>query len=398
MSRFTRRDLAVVVVLAALGVAVAVLAFVDQTRWAIAGLGVLIAVSAIVAHVQFVARRPAYQHLRREIRASRDDAKQLSRSTDRLLKRVESLRRDSESIRRTQRDFREELATVAADTRSLRPELRGIRVAQQLFSQTIVQTRADVFASREEISEVASQLGAALATRAVDTVEDQLRATIGALHWELRAQEPQLLSELQSMQQLFQRFTPDAPLPPLAGWAMSPSGLLMLTDEIARRDAKVVVECGSGSSTLWMALAMRAKGGGKVVAFEHLQEYADRTRALLDAHGVSEWAEVRLAPLTAVATRRGEFQWYDTGEMVWNRNIDVLLVDGPPTKTGHHARYPALEVLGAALNANALVALDDTDRDDEMEVLEMWKTEWPNLSERPSPGRGIAVFEWRGVK
>uniref|UniRef100_UPI002618524B class I SAM-dependent methyltransferase n=1 Tax=uncultured Microbacterium sp. TaxID=191216 RepID=UPI002618524B len=262
-------------------------------------------------------------------------------------------------------------------------------------------TKDDV-AGLERIEGVANTLHDASRTQsdALERVKEgvenadlgKLRPSITSLEWQIRRQRADIISDSQAMHQLLLRFTPEAPLPPVAGWAMSPAGLLMLTDTITKRDAGLVVECGSGSSTLWMALAMKAKARGKVVALEHLDEYAEKTRELLEAHGVADWAEVRVAPLTSVHTAHGDFQWYDTDGMTWENPIDILLVDGPPTTTGEHARYPALSVLGSLLDPSAIIVVDDADRQDEREVMTMWEREWPDLIHRTSPGQGIEVL------
>ncbi|WP_454167394.1 class I SAM-dependent methyltransferase [Microbacterium lacticum] len=205
-----------------------------------------------------------------------------------------------------------------------------------------------------------------------------------------------LLTEMQAMQQLFQRFSPRATLPLIAGWALSPRGLLTLTDLIADTDAHLVLECGSGTSTLWMAYALQRKGGGKAIALDHLPEYADRTRAMIHAHGLDDFADVRLSPLVPRATPRGEFLWYDFDADSLAGPIEVLLVDGPPGDTGPHARYPALPVLVDHLAVGAHVLMDDVNRRDEREVLDIWLSEVPGLSRLVPPGMGLELLTVTG--
>lgn len=386
MSSFTRRDLVAFVLLTTFVVGIAALTLAGASTWALVGLGLLVGVSALMAHLQFAARRPAFQQLRRESRATRDDSK-------RLLRAMKALRADLVSSQ-------EMASRIAADAASVRSELRGVRVAQQLATQTLVATKVHLEALATEVRELPTKADLVNVSRALTgssgtaATDGELRSAVESLRWEVRTLHHQLLSDIQAMLQLVQRFNPSAPLPPLAGWAMSPTGLLMLSEEIARRDASLVVECGSGSSTLWMAFAMKAKGRGKVVALEHMQEYADRTRSVLDAHGVGEWAEVRVAPLTPVATPRGEYDWYDIEGMRWDSAIDILLVDGPPATTGKHARYPALPQLRTFLDPTGLLVVDDADRADEQEVIEFWLEEWPELIRATSPGRGIEAFNF----
>ena len=151
-----------------------------------------------------------------------------------------------------------------------------------------------------------------------------------------------LLNDLQALEQLIARYEPTATLPLVAGWAMSPTGLIWLVDQIERARPSLVVECGSGTSTLWMSLALRRAGTGRLVALEHVEEYAQQTRQLLERHGVADWAEVRHAPLTATNTPRGSFPWYELDAAHADR--DRSAPRGRPTGLDRTAR----EVPGAA--------------------------------------------------
>lgn len=203
-----------------------------------------------------------------------------------------------------------------------------------------------------------------------------------------------LLTELQAMQQLLHRFSPEATLPALAGWALSPTGLLALTDLVQASEARLVVECGSGTSTLWLAYAMRRNGVGKVVALDHLPQYAERTRSMIHSHGLDAFVEVRDAPLVPRSTPRGEYMWYDFDPASLNEPVDVLVVDGPPGDTGPHARYPALPIFEDCLAKEARILMDDVDRRDEQEVLDVWLSQDPRVKRLQSPGAGMELLSF----
>lgn len=200
-----------------------------------------------------------------------------------------------------------------------------------------------------------------------------------------------LLSNQQALDQLVARYRPEAPLPAVAGWAMEPAGLLWLTHHIETTRPKLVVECGSGSSTLWMAMALRAVGSGRLIALEHLPEYAERTRAVIDRHGLSDWVDVRVAPLRPTETPRGSFQWYGVDPADFDP-IDLLIVDGPPGTTGPHARYPALPLLADRLAPGATIVADDIERRNEAEMLTFWLDGDPRLSRNAQVGRRVEVL------
>lgn len=167
-------------------------------------------------------------------------------------------------------------------------------------------------------------------------------------------------------------------LPGLGDWAVTPSTLLSMLDEVYRRPAAVVVlECGSGSSTLFFALALRERGlGGRVVALESDAAFAEETRRHLQEHGVHELACVIDAPLVDVVLP-GEVEprlWFDLSGLPDDLPpVDILFVDGPVGGTSAQARYPAYPMLAERLAPGALVVLDDTDRPDETAILDLWK-------------------------
>ena len=57
--------------------------------------------------------------------------------------------------------------------------------------------------------------------------------------------------------------------PPLRGWATSPDVLLRLHTHIMATRPQVIVEFGSGASTLVIADALRQNGTGKLISIEH---------------------------------------------------------------------------------------------------------------------------------
>lgn len=216
---------------------------------------------------------------------------------------------------------------------------------------------------------------------------------IGKIDRKLNQIGPELLYEAQALAQLFQRFEPKATLPLVAGWALNPSGILALVDLINESRTGTIVECGSGTSTLWMAYAVKAKGRGKVVSLEHLEEYADETRALLAIHGLTNYAEVLHAPLTSHSFGEETYAWYGLDDVeLAPASVDILVVDGPPGDTGRHARYPALPVLKPYLADHASILADDTNRKDEREVLGMWISEDSSLRVGRSPGRSLQII------
>lgn len=167
---------------------------------------------------------------------------------------------------------------------------------------------------------------------------------------------------------------------PAGGWPASPDLLLLCTQLLRDESPVTLVECGSGLSTLYLALTVAQYDlPTKVVALEHDEKYATLTRELLARHGVAEHAEVRLAPLAEAGIPGHETPWYDPKALEGLDQIGVLLVDGPPADTGPQSRYPAVPLLADRLARRCVVVMDDTIRVQEKEIAQRWAQEHPDL-------------------
>jgi hypothetical protein len=171
--------------------------------------------------------------------------------------------------------------------------------------------------------------------------------------------------------QLLLRF--EAAVPPAGGWAGSADFLLVCVDQLLERRPAVVVECGSGITTLMLALAVEQHQlPTRIIALEHQDEYAARTRQLLERHGVVAHAEIRLAPLAPSSVADHDTPWYDEAALVGLEEIGMLLVDGPPMGTGRLARYPAVPLLIDQLADRCVILMDDMFRESDRRTAELW--------------------------
>lgn len=182
----------------------------------------------------------------------------------------------------------------------------------------------------------------------------------------------------------------------LGEWAADP----VLADRVIRillqRQPGRVVECGSGWSTVLMASSLQELGQGRVVALEHLERFADRTRALLRRYGVEDRAEVVHAPIEDVRINGESWPWYgiDPASLL-DRPVEVLVVDGPPGRLGPRSRYPAVPLLEDRLAGEWAVVLDDGHREDEAWIAERWGRRLGVDPTFDPAGKGIFVFESR---
>jgi predicted O-methyltransferase YrrM len=224
-------------------------------------------------------------------------------------------------------------------------------------------------------------------------VDTKLRALRGQVEHDAIKLQRGNMRELEGLHQLFGGFTPRAPMPPTGHWALNPTDLLALLHLVERRQPTVVVELGSGTSTVWMAYAVE-RYGGKIISLDHDPEFAERTRTMLRTHGLDAVAEVRDAALHPVTVGDTTVDWYDLTALSDVDAIDLLLVDGPPGSTGPMSRYPALPLLRARLAPGATVVLDDTSRADEQETLRRWLAEDASMVAEPVTAGQHAVLSY----
>jgi predicted O-methyltransferase YrrM len=187
--------------------------------------------------------------------------------------------------------------------------------------------------------------------------------------------------QIEAYLQLLALGAPTGLVPGTRGWAASPDHLLVLCHEVIGSSPRLVLDLGSGQTTLWTALVMAGQDEpGRIVSIDHDATFLAATGRLLADHGVDHLVELRLAPLTPWTDEDGTTQpWYDEAAFADLQGIDLVSIDGPPETTAPQARRPALPVLAPRLSPTVTLVLDDADRDDERAAVEQWIAADPEL-------------------
>lgn len=159
-------------------------------------------------------------------------------------------------------------------------------------------------------------------------------------------------------------------IPPTRSWAASPDLLLLVSETVKKIKPSLVVELGSGVSTLVTAKS----GARKVVSIDNSDEFGGKTRELLKEHKV-RGVDIRIAPLRPYANGS---EWYDISTIKDLKKIDLLIIDGPPGSKNPEARYPALQEFKDKLSARATIIIDDVKRDGERKLAEDFAKSLPN--------------------
>lgn len=202
-------------------------------------------------------------------------------------------------------------------------------------------------------------------------------------------------SQLESLTWLQRRLQIRGSLPNLRGWAASADTLLALHSYITSKKPSVVVELGSGASSVVIADALRQNNNGRLVVFEHLEKYANETKQLLASEDLSEWVDFRVAGLCKwhgehinSSTERSSV-WYDHKQIEDIGAIDLLFVDGPPGSACPYSRYPAVPALFNQFADYIEIWMDDTNREDEREICTIWAQKYHLKLEKHAFDKGL---------
>ena len=166
---------------------------------------------------------------------------------------------------------------------------------------------------------------------------------------------------------------PHDSLPNLGSWKADVGLLRMVVDHILEERPQVMVEFGTGASTLVAARALQLGGGGRLTSFDQHGDFVEATRQWLAEYGVD--ADLRAAPL-GPSPGGWPGLWYRHGKLP--ERIDFLLVDGPPWAV-HPLTRGAADSLFDRIPVGGTVMLDDAARPGERLVARRWKRRWPDF-------------------
>ena len=166
---------------------------------------------------------------------------------------------------------------------------------------------------------------------------------------------------------------PDDALPYLGSWKADTGLLKLLVDHIFEHRPPLVVEFGTGASTLVLARALQKAGGGRLISFDQHADFIAATRDWLAEFGMS--ADLRAVPLRP-SPKGWPGLWYDHGPLP--QNIGLMLIDGPPWSI-HPFTRGAAACLFDHIAPGGTVMLDDGARPGERIVARRWRKAHPEF-------------------
>jgi Methyltransferase domain len=202
----------------------------------------------------------------------------------------------------------------------------------------------------------------------------------GLLGWQWRARTQELERMIRSAEDgsiIASRLGAAAPL--FGTWAADADFAGTVAREVEASPG-LVVECGSGSTTIVIADRLRRAGSGRLVSLEHDAAFAAAAARSLAAAGLADVAVVVHAPLRRQTIGDRVVEWYEraTVEEAIDGEIGVLVVDGPP-QVAPWARWAALPVLHRRLADDFTVLLDDGRTRDTFRAVRAWLDEFSDL-------------------
>ena len=144
---------------------------------------------------------------------------------------------------------------------------------------------------------------------------------------------------------------------------------LQQVERLFRESNGAVLECGSGATTLLLAL-LAEKYDRYVWTFENHDEWGRHIRTVL--------RKLELKNLTVCHTplrSYGEYDWYIRGPICsFPRDFGFVVCDGPPGGI-QGGRYGLLPIMNEYLRSDCRILLDDTHRRREKELIYRWSAE-----------------------
>ena len=161
----------------------------------------------------------------------------------------------------------------------------------------------------------------------------------------IRTQNSTNMRQVQSLISIHNTLDLRAPLPAIGDYSIHPDFAELILDTILRNRPEHILELGSGTSTIVCGYALEHLSKGSLTSVDHDNNYAQVTGEEIKRHKIEGSVRVQHAPLKVIELEGHKYRWYDPDCLGQPLPIDLLIVDGPPARSGKFARYPALPML-----------------------------------------------------
>lgn len=263
---------------------------------------------------------------------------------------------------------------VSSITYQLNPLYKLLKIQQQenLNLQNKIKERAELAQNQDLL---------------LQTINQRFKQLENHLTRQTKLEASNVIKQIESYHYLQNFFVDSFTIFDFHGWPISADFGALLIRLLQKKHYDLVIEFGSGTSTVLMAKAIEqiyAKQKNKpfIVSFDHLEQYANQTKEMLAAANVENFAQVSLAPLAPYNGLVDQNSMYYDDKLIFeafrsyqsSRELSILVVvDGPPESTCNLARYPALPILMNIFNHAKLdILMDDANRAGEQQIVTIW--------------------------
>jgi len=157
----------------------------------------------------------------------------------------------------------------------------------------------------------------------------------------------------------------------------------MIAETVAKAEPRLLLELGSGSSTVFLAHLCKTIGrNGRVISIEESPKFAERTRSLLRLHKLLDQVSIIVAPIIPTQIDRWNGYCYDISQanlasVMTGEEADLVLIDGPMSAWTNRGdcRYGTLPLIRRWLANRAIVIIDDAHRRRERRIIKRWTAE-----------------------
>jgi len=178
---------------------------------------------------------------------------------------------------------------------------------------------------------------------------------------------------------ILQPLLSNLPYLPFNGGALRPICMAYILNEIIINQREMVIEFGSGLSTIVMArLIKKNKLNTRVISIEHNENWASILQSYLENEGLQGFVEIVTVNLKETETPLGPVKWYDYDTflpVISDKKFDLVIIDGPPADREKikYSRFPALFKLENNLADDFCLMLDDANREGEQDLVKYYR-------------------------
>lgn len=154
---------------------------------------------------------------------------------------------------------------------------------------------------------------------------------------------------------------------PYTTYALDPTEILHILNEVVINQRKCVLELGTGTSTIYLARLAKANNMDiQIISVDHNADYQEVIKQFCAGEGTASHIQFLHAPINE------EYNWYDKKVILGgmnNRKVDMVIIDGPPKINGdRNIRANGKTFIEQLLSDSYSIFIDNADRPEEREL------------------------------